>query len=56
MAVASAATFDELLEFTDMVFSSTEFAAFAKKVKDIRKILRVFTTYTIKEYNMPEGM
>ena len=56
VVVASAATFDELLGFTDTVFASDEFATFAGKVKDIRKILRVFTTITLKEYNVPEGM
>lgn len=55
-AVVTAATFADLLDYTDMVFSSSEYASFASKVKDIRKILRTFTTYTVKEYNVPDGM
>ncbi|MDH3649963.1 MAG: hypothetical protein OEQ53_09775 [Saprospiraceae bacterium] len=53
VAVATAPSFAELLDYTDVVFGSEEFAAFAKKVKDIRQVLRVFTTLTVKEYNVP---
>ncbi len=56
VAVATAPSFKELLDFTDLVFSSEEFKTFSEEVKDIRKVLRVFTTYTMKEYNVPEGM
>ncbi len=56
VAVATAPSFKDLLDFTDTVFSSEEFATFAKEVKDIRKVMRVFTTFTIKEWNIPEGM
>ena len=56
VAVATAPSFEELLDFTDIVFSSEEYATFAKKVNENRKILRVFTTFTMKEYNLPEGM
>ena len=52
--VANASSFGELLEYTDMVFASPEFATFASKVKDIRKILRIFTTFRMKEYNLPD--
>ena len=56
VAVATASSFEKLLDYTDTIFSSAEFAAFAKKVKDIRKRLRTFTTWTVKEYNVPDGM
>ena len=56
VAVATAPTFKDLLEFTDIVFSSDEYMTFAKEVKGNRTILRVFSTLTLKEYNLPEGM
>ena len=52
--VANAASFGELLEYTDLVFGSPEFATFAAKVKDIRKILRIFSTVRMVEYNLPD--
>ena len=54
VVVANAASFGELLDFTDMIFSSTEYATFAAAVKDIRTILRVFTEFRAKEYNLPD--
>ncbi len=56
VAVANAPSFKDLLDFTDIVFSSDEYATFAKEVNDVRKILRVFTTFTMQEWNMPDGM
>ena len=56
VAVATAASFADLLEYTDMLFASSEYASFAGEVKDIRTILRVFTTRNLKEYNVPGGM
>jgi len=50
--VASAASMVELLDFTDMVFSSAEFKEFAGKVKDIRKVQSIYTTYRAKKYNV----
>ncbi len=51
--VVSAPSFSELLAFSDQVFASEGYASFRKDVKDIRKILRVFTTVQLKEYNVP---
>ncbi len=56
VAVVSAPTFEAMLEYTDSVFSGDAFATFAGKVKNIRKRLRTFTTYRMKEYNLPDGM
>ena len=56
VAVISAPSFQAMLDYTDLIFSSQEMATFAVKVKDIRKRLRTFTTFRMKEYNVPDGM
>ena len=50
--VASAASFPELLEMTDMVFSSDAYKKFATTVKDIREITNIFSLYRAKMYNV----
>jgi hypothetical protein len=52
--VASAASFEDLLTITDMVFSSDAFKTFARKVKDIRTILNRFTLYRAFMFNVEE--
>lgn len=50
--VASAPSFPELLELTDMVFSSNAYKTFAGKVKDNREILNRFSLYRALMYNV----
>jgi hypothetical protein len=54
VVVTTAASMEELLEFTDMVFASAEFKKFAAKVKDIRKVQNIVTTFRAKMYNVEE--
>ncbi len=56
VVVVSTASVSDMLDMTDLIYSSSDFATYAAKVKDIRKVLRTFTMVTAKMYNMPEGM
>lgn len=50
--VASAPSFPELLELTDMVFASDAFKTFAGKVKDIREVTNTFSLFQALMFNV----
>jgi hypothetical protein len=50
--VASAPSFPELLELTDMVFASDAFKTFAAKVKDIREVTNTFSLFRALMFNV----
>ncbi len=54
IAVIDAPDFETLLDFSDQVYSSSFFASFNMKVKDIRSPVSNFSTVTLKRYNAPE--
>lgn len=54
--VASAPTFEDLLDFTDATFSSDAYKTFSEEVKNKREILRIFSNIRLLEWNAPDGM
>lgn len=56
VAVASAPNFKDLLDFTEITFSSQAYKDFNEAVKDIREIRRVWTSVRTHEWNEPDGM